>query len=378
MNLEQLLKFGIDQGASSIHLQAESPPQLRINGLIRGVEGSSVKAAELKAFIASIAPKPVADDIDRSLGAGAVFSTSVPTGRFRCSAFSQIAGPGLVLRVIPPKIPSLEELNLPRSVRDVALASRGLILVAGPSGSGRTTTLAAMVDLINGAAYQKVVTIEAPVEYLHTNKKALFTQMEVGQNASSFEHGLSLALQQDADVIVVGELNDAVVARMVIDAVEAGRKVLLTITGNSTVGAITQLVSLISKDARETALSRVAGALEGVVAQQLAKTRDGKLRPAVEVFRGGLNTTRPIMENRIKDLNFFIESRQGGMQSIDQHLLELHQAGFISGTETMRLANNPEAVGIGLRALRQASATSSATGSSPATPSPVSADPGLA
>jgi twitching motility protein PilT len=383
MNLEQLLKFGVEQGASSIHLQAESPPQLRISGLVRGVEGGSVKAGELKAFITSIAPKPVADDIDRALGAGAVFSTSLAAGRFRCSVFSHIAGPGLVLRVIPSKIPTLEELNLPRSVRDIALASRGLILVVGPSGSGKTTTLAAMIDVINGASYQKVVTIEAPVEYVHANKKAMITQIEVGQNATSFEHGLRLALEQDADVIMVGELNDAAVASIVLGAVEAGRKLLVAMTGNSTVGAVTQLISLISKDEREVTASRVAGALEGVIAQQLAKTRDGKWRAAVEVFRCGLNTARPIAEGRIKDVNFFIESRQGGMQSLDQHLLELHQAGLISGTETMRLANNPEAVAMGLRALRQAAASASATGSiaagsTPSAPSPVSADPGLA
>ena len=250
MNFDQLLKFGVDQGASGIHLQAESTPQLRIGGLIRNVEGAPVKGDELSAFIASIAPKALADDIDRLLTLGAVFSTSLGAGRFRCTAFSQIGGPALVLRVIPPKIGSVEELNLPRVVRDIALATRGLILVAGPGGSGKTTTLAAMVDLINGAANQKIVTIEAPVEYVHTNKKAMITQMEVGQNASSFEHGLGLALKQDADVIVVGELADPLVARMVLGAIESGRKVMAAMTGLSTVQAITRLLALTSHDER--------------------------------------------------------------------------------------------------------------------------------
>jgi twitching motility protein PilT len=378
MNFEQLLKFGVDQGASGIYLQASSAPQLRIGGQIRNVEGASVQAEELRAFIASIAPKPVADDIDRLLTLGSFFSTSLAAGRFRCTTFSQIGGPGLVLRVIPAKIRSVEELNLPRAVRDIALATRGLILIAGPGGSGKTTTLAAMVELINGALNQKIVTIEAPVEYVCTNKKAMITQMEVGQNVSSFEHGLGLALKQDADVIVVGELADPVVARMVLAAVESGRKVLAVMAGLSTAQAVTQLISLVSQDEKEGVLSRVAGAIEGVIAQQLAKTRDGTFRPAVEVFRGGLNTCKPIVEGRIKDLNFFIESRQGGMQSLDQHLLELHLTGLISGTETMRLANNPEAVGVGLRAARQASAASSTTGSTPTAPSPVNTEPGLA
>ena len=241
MNFEQLLKFGVDQGASSIHLQAESVPQFRIGGLIRSVDGSSLKAEELKAFIVSIAPQTLAADIDRSLADGSVFSASTAAARFRCTIFSQIGGPGVVLRVIPPKIRSVEELNLPRAIRDIALATRGLILVAGPGGSGKTTTLAAMVDLINGASNQKIVTIEAPVEYVYANKKAMITQMEVGQNASSFEHGLDLALKQDADVIVVGELSDPMVARTVLAAIESGRKVLAAMTGHSTVQAITRL-----------------------------------------------------------------------------------------------------------------------------------------
>jgi twitching motility protein PilT len=235
-----------------------------------------------------------------------------------------------------------------------------------------------MVDVINGASPQKVVTIEAPVEFLHANKKSMITHMEVGLNVSSFEHGLALALKQDAEVIAIGELREPAVARMVLEAVESGRKILAAMTGQSTVGAIAHFISLVSRDQREDVLARVAAALEGVIVQHLAKTREGKLRPAVGIFRGGPITSKPIVENSIKDVNFFIEGRQGGMQSLDQHLLELHQSGLISGTETMRLANNPEAVALGLRALRQASAAASTAGSSPPAPSPISAEPGLA
>ena len=290
MNFEQLLKFGVDQGASAIHLQAEASPQVRIGGLIRNVEGPPVKAEELRAFIASIGPKSVADDIDRSIAVGSIFSTSIAAGRFRCTTFSQIGGPGLVLRVVPSTIRSVEELNLPRVVREIALTSRGLTLVVGPSGSGKTTTLAAMVDLINGASYQKVVTIEAPVEYLHANKKALITQMEVGLNASSFEHGLGLALQQDADVIVVGDLRDSAVgARMVLGAAEAGRKVLaVSMVAFTPPRRSRRFISFIPPDQREMSVAQLATALDGVIAQRLAKTRDGKFRSAVEVFRGGM------------------------------------------------------------------------------------------
>ena len=173
-------------------------------------------------------------------------------------------------------------------------------------------------------------------------------------------------------MIVVGDVRDAVVARMVLGAAEAGRKVLADMTGLYATQAIARFISLIPPDERETAYLQLAATLEGVIAQRLAKTRDGKLRPAVEVFRGGAASSGSIHENRLKDLNYFIESRQGGMQSLDQHLIELNQSGVISGTETMRLATNPEAVGVELRALRQAH-----TGPVAAAPDLVGSEPGL-
>jgi twitching motility protein PilT len=355
MNFEQLLKFGVEQGASAIHLQAEATPQLRIGGVIRNVEGPRLNAEELKTFLKSLAPKRVADDLDRSLGNGAVFSSSTAAGRFRCAAFTQIGGPGIVLRTVPSPIRGVDELNLPRAVRDLALSSKGLVLIAGPGGSGRTATLAAMVDLINGTSYRKIVTIEAPVEYLFAGKKAIVTQMEVGLNVGSFEHGLRLALSQDADVIVIGDLSEPGLVPMALEAAESGRKVLAVTPGLYVIPTLGRLIAQVPLEERTVAVSRLAHALEGVIAQQLARTRDGGLRPAVEVLRGGANTSRAIAESRLKDLKFIMEGRQGGMQSLDQHLLELHQSGVISGTETMRLANNPEAVATGLRALRQAS-----------------------
>ena len=154
-------------------------------------------------------------------------------------------------------------------------------------------------------------------------------------------------------MIVLGELREAGVARKALAAAESGRKVLAAMTGRHVIHAIERLIAMIPKDERDAAISLLGAELEGVIAQQLAKTRDGKFRPAVEIFRGGVNTSKTIQENRLKDLSFFIASRRGGMQSLDQHLLELHQSGAISGTEAMRLAANPEAVGEGLRALRQ-------------------------
>ncbi len=351
-NFEQLLKTGVDHGASAIHLLAETSPQFRIGGLLKATDGPAVDPEELRAFIASIAPKAVDDDFDRELPLGSKFSTSVGTGRFRCATFTHIRGPGLVMRVIPPSIRTIEELQLPRAVRELALARRGLVLVVGPIGSGKTTTMTAMVDLINTTTHQKVVTIEAPVEYLHSNKKSMVTQMEVGLNASSFEHGLALALQQDPDVIVISDLREPEVVRMALGAAEAGRTVLAGMSGLYAIQAVSRLISLMIPSEGDAAASRLAAGLEGVIAQRLAATRDGQTRTAVEILRGGVITSKAIQENRLKDLAQIIEGRQGGMQSLDQHLIELHHCRAISGTEAMRLAHNPEAVGEALRTTR--------------------------
>jgi twitching motility protein PilT len=314
-----------------------------------------LKSEDLQAFLTSIAPGPSSADQDRSIAAGSAFSAPIGgVGRFRCAAYSQVGGPGLVLKVIPAKVPTLEELQLPPAVRQVALGGGGLTLVVGPGGCGRTTTLAAMVDLINETNYQKIVTVEAPVEYVHGKKKSLVAQMEVGLNAASFEQGFALALQQDADVIVIGDLRDGAVARMALGAAEAGKKVLAVMTAPDAASALARLLALAPHDGRDVAAAQLAGSLQGVIAQRLARTRDGKLRPAVEILRGGLNISKSIREGRFKDLSYLIAGRQGGMQTLDQHLVELHHAGVISGTETMRLANDPEFVGEKLRALKQA------------------------
>jgi twitching motility protein PilT len=196
--------------------------------------------------------------------------------------------------------------------------------------------------------------------------------MEVGAHVSSFEHGLRLALCQDADVIVLGELRGSGLTAMALEAAESGRKVLAVLSGLYVIPTLSRLIGQFPAEEKPVAVSRLANALEGVIAQQLARTRDGGLRPAVEVLRGGVNTSTSILENRLKDLSFIMEGRQGGMQTLDQHLLELHQSGVISGTETMRLANNPEAVATGLRAVRQAS-----TAVAPSSVELVAADPGL-
>ena len=241
-------------------------------------------------------------------------------------------------------------------LRDVAQARRGLTIVTGPSGSGRTSTLTALVEHLNETLNGKIVTIEDPIEMIHPRKKALVAQREIGADVDSTAEGVKQAIEQDADVIVAGELRDAAAIRMVLLAAETGHQVFATMFNPNSTQALERLIGMVPSEEKRLVTHQLAEAVVAIIAQKLAATKDGGRRPVVEILRGGQYSTRCIMENRWADLSSYLGSRQGGMQQLEQHLLELYQAGVISGTEAMKLATNPETVAEGLRAMRRASA----------------------
>jgi twitching motility protein PilT len=348
VNFDQFLRFCVEQKASDVHLQAGAMPMLRIGRHLRGVEGQAVGGQELSAFVAAIEPRREAGS---QRPAGGLFIHEVPgLARFRCQPGTHLGEPCLTLRVIPAAVPAFEETNLPAAVRDVAQARRGLVFVGGEAGSGRTTTLATLVDQINASSVCKVVTVDSPVEFRHPNKKALVTQHEVGTDVPTVAEGLARAMQEDPDVVAVGELSDPAAIRLALALAEGGRQVLAVCTGPTAVGTIDRIVGKLPPEEQRGAMRQVALALEAVIVLRLATTRDGGRRPAVEVLRGGPYTMRALLENRPQDLATQLTGRQGGMQSFDQHLVELYQAGVLSGTEAMRLSTSPEAVAGGLRA----------------------------
>ena len=259
----------------------------------------------------------------------------------------------MVLRVIKLKIRTMDELQLPAVIKDIALSHRGLTLITGTTGSGKSTTLAAMIDLINNSFRCKVITIEDPVEYLHTNQKALISQVEVGQDTPSFEKGLRQALRQDPDVILVGELRDSETMRMALRAADTGHQVFATVHSSNAAQTIERILAMVPPEERKISTAQLASALEGVISQRLAVTRDGSRRPVMEILRGGPVTSKLIQDNKLGDLSDYIASREGGMQRFDQHLLELYNQKHISGTEAMKHATNPEAVALGLRGIKQ-------------------------
>lgn len=352
MKFEQLVLFGVEQGASDIHLQTGASPLLRISGQIRAVESPPVAEDELRQFILSLKPGLSAEKLTEAMVAGLDFSYAIPgTSRFRCNVYSHLGTPAMVMRTVKLKVPTLEELHLPAVLRDITLSLRGMTLLTGTTGSGKSTTLAAMVDLINNSFRCKIITIEDPVEYLHTNVKAMISQLEVGQDTPTFEHGLRQALRQDPDVILVGELRDSETMRMALRAADTGHQVFATVHSSNASQTIERVLAMVPPEERKIATSQLAGSLEAVLSQRLAVTRDGKLYPAMEILRGGPVTSKYIMESRLSDLADFISTREGGMQRFDQHLLDLYHQKVISGTEAMRLATNTEAVALGMRGI---------------------------
>ncbi len=352
MNFDQLIRFAVEQGASDVHLQTDASPLLRINGQIRAVESPPVAGRDLREFILSIRKGLAADQLDQTLYEGLDFSYSIPeVARFRCNIYSHLGTPALVLRVIKLKIRTLEELQLPPVLRDITLSLRGMTLLTGTTGSGKSTTLAAMVDLINSSYRCKIITIEDPVEYVHTNQKAMISQLELGQDTPSFEHGLRQALREDPDVILVGELRDSETMRMALRAADTGHQVFATVHSTNAAQTIERIMAMVPPVEREIARSQLAFSLSAVISQRLAVTRDGNRRPAMEILRGGPVTSKFIMENKLGELSDYIATRESGMQRFDQHLLDLYHQKVISGTEAMRLATNPEAIALGMRGI---------------------------
>jgi twitching motility protein PilT len=353
MNFDQLVRFAVEQGASDLHLQTGASPLLRINGLIRTVESPPVENEDLRKFILSIKKGLTADQLDKSLYDGFDFSYSIPNvSRFRCNIYSHLGTPAMVLRVIKLKVRALEELNLPPVLRDIALSLRGMTLLTGTTGSGKSTTLASLVDLINKSFRCKIITIEDPIEYVHTNQKAMISQLEVGSDTPSFEHGLRQALRQDPDVILVGELRDSETMRMALRAADTGHQVFATVHSTNAAQTIERILAMVPPEERPIATAQLASSLEAVISQRLAVTRDGNRRPAMEILRGGPVTSRYIQENKLSELSDYIGTRESGMQRFDQHLLDLYHQKIISGTEAMRLATSPEAVALGMRGIK--------------------------
>ena len=351
IDLQKLLHFAAENKASDIHIQANSVPMVRIGGHLRTVESPPLTEAEVVAFIASIAPRREGD-LASHFAAGLDFSYVIPgVTRYRCNVFRQLGAPGLVMRVIRLKIPNIDDLNLPRVIGDIALSRRGITLLTGTTGSGKSSTLAAMIDLLNQTYACKIITVEDPIEYVHSNKKSLISQLEVGLDTPSFAHALRQALRQNPDVILVGELRDVDSLRMALQAADTGHQVFSTVHSATAPQTIDRIIAMFPPAEHKLLLMQLANSLEAIISQRLIVTKKEGLRPAVEILRGTTVTQKLISENKVSELREYIERGESGMQSFDQHLLQMHRAELISGTEAIRWATKPETLAMAIRGI---------------------------
>jgi twitching motility protein PilT len=357
MDFGALLKFAVDNNASDVHLQAGLVPNLRMGGLIRSINQPSLTDDDVRKFITSIAPPRMRNDLDDRLQHGMDFSYAAPgLSRFRCSAYRHLGQAGIALRIIKGRIPTIAELHLPEIVNDIALTQRGLTLVTGTTGSGKSTTLAAMIELINQTRACKIISIEDPVEYLYTPKHALIAQLEVGSDTTSFDQALRQSLRQDPDVVLVGELRDMDTLRIALRAADTGHQVFSTVHSASAPQTIERIIAMFPPNEHKLLLTQLAGNLTAIISQRLVICVDGTRRPATEVLRGGPVPTKYILEGRALELGDYMKNAGNGMQTFDMDLLNLHKQHLIHGPEAVRHATNPEALTMALRGITAAKA----------------------
>ncbi len=346
MELPDLLKVAVERKASDLHVKVGSPPILRIDDkLVPLVEMPRLGQDAVVTMAASVMNAKQREKFKERCEIDLAYS--VPgLGRFRANVFQQRGTVGLVLRVIPIKIQSINELNLPPVLEKIAMEPRGLVLVTGTTGSGKSSTLAAMIDHINSNRSGHVLTIEDPIEFLHRDKKCLVNQREVGVDTSSFSEALRSALRQDPDIILVGEMRDYETISTAILAAETGHLVMSTLHTLDATETVNRVISVFPPYQQKQIRLQLGAVLKGIIAQRLIPRADGKGRvPAVEVCIATGTVRECIVDpDKTRKLNDVIAASvsQYGMQTFDQSLMLLYTRGLITHEEALHWCSNPD------------------------------------
>ena len=341
MEISELLAFAVKNKASDLHLSAGLPPMIRVHGDIRRINLPDMNHQTVHDMVYDIMNDGQRKTYEETLEVD--FSFEVPTlARFRVNAFNQNRGAGAVFRTIPSKVLTLEELNAPKIFKDIANNPRGIVLVTGPTGSGKSTTLAAMVDYVNENEYGHILTVEDPIEFVHQSKKCVINQREVNTHTLSFSNALRSALREDPDVILVGEMRDLETIRLALTAAETGHLVFGTLHTSSAAKTIDRIVDVFPAAEKEMVRSMLSESIRAVISQTLLKTKDGTGRVAAhEIMIGTPAIRNLIRENKIAQMYSSIQTGQNvGMQTLDQCLQDLVKRNIISvGEARMRAAN---------------------------------------
>src|SRR5574339_344509 len=334
MDITELLAFSAKNGASDLHLSAGLPPMIRVDGDVRRINIPPLEHKDVHRLVYDIMNDKQRKDYEEFLETD--FSFEIPgLARFRVNAFNQNRGAGAVFRTIPSEVLTLDDLGCPRIFKELIDQPQGLILVTGPTGSGKSTTLAAMVDHINKNEYGHILTVEDPIEFVHESKKSLINQREVHRDTMGFNEALRSALREDPDVILVGEMRDLETIRLALTAAETGHLVFGTLHTSSAAKTIDRIIDVFPAAEKEMVRAMLSEALRAVISQTLLKTKDGGGRCAAhEVMIGTPAIRNLIRENKIAQMYSAIQTgRQIGMQTLDQNLQELVQRNVISMAE---------------------------------------------
>ncbi len=343
MNIHQLLAFSVKNKASDLHLSAGLPPLLRVHGQMCRLNTEPLAHAQVGAMLADIMTETQRRHYEEALECD--FSIEVPgLSRFRVNAFNQSRGAAAVLRSIPSRVLSLQELGAPPIFAEFALRPRGLVLVTGPTGSGKSTTLAAMVHHLNETEAGHILTVEDPIEFVHESRKCLVNQREVGPMTRSFAAALRAALREDPDAILVGEMRDPETIRLALTAAETGHLVFGTLHTASAAKTIDRIIDVFPAEEKDMVRAMLSESLQAVIAQTLCRQADGAGRVAAHEIMVSTSAIRNLIrENKVAQMYSVIQSGAAvGMQTLDQSLADLVRRRLISPAEARSRARHPE------------------------------------
>ena len=344
MDIAELLAFSVKNKASDLHLSAGLPPMIRVHGDVRRINVPPLEHKDVHGMVYDIMSDSQRKIYEETLECD--FSFEIPNlARFRVNAFNQQRGAGAVFRTIPSKVLTLEDLNAPKIFVEISNQPRGLVLVTGPTGSGKSTTLAAMVNHVNEGEYGHILTVEDPIEFVHESKKCLVNQREVGPHTLSFSNALRSALREDPDIILVGEMRDLETIRLAMTAAETGHLVFGTLHTSSAAKTVDRIIDVFPAAEKEMIRAMLSESLRAVISQTLCKTKDGSGRVAAhEIMIGTPAIRNLIREAKVAQMYSAIQTGQAiGMQTLDQNLQDLVKRNLISIPEARTKAANKDA-----------------------------------
>jgi twitching motility protein PilT len=342
MDIAELLAFGVKNNASDLHLSAGLPPLIRVDGDVRRINVPPLDHKTVHAMVYDIMSDKQRKDYEEFLDVD--FAFEIPgLARFRVNAFNQLRGAAAAFRTIPRKIQTMEELGFPPLFREIVDVPRGLVLVTGPTGSGKSTTLAAMIDYKNENDYSHLLTIEDPVEFVHESKRCLVNQREVHSHTLGFSEALRAALREDPDIILVGEMRDIETIRLALTAAETGHLVFATLHTSSAAKTIDRIIDVFPAGEKDMVRAMLSESLRAVLSQTLLKKVGGGRVAAHELMIGTPAIRNLIRENKVAQMYSAIQTGQAvGMHTLDQHLQELVAKGLVSRLEARARAVNKE------------------------------------